>query len=907
MTPLRLKWKPWSSGAPRRVGTPLQGKLANATVDSAPVAPTQSLTPPHEAAIRRLRLAMRFVPVTVFALALWAIHQSLIEYHYRDIAAAFRELPSERLLLALAITSCGYLVLAGYDLLGFRYIGRALRWRDLALASFISNALGNNLGNILVTGAAVRYWIYTSLGISAQQIARVVLFCSLGFWLGFLALGALLFIGVPIALPDALHLPAATMRPTGFVLLVVLGVYLVLIGTRRKPLRLGAWQFSLPSGALTAGQLLVASLDLCLMGLALYVLLPVTLDWSYPHFMAIFLLALFCGTASQVPGGFGVLETVVLLLSPPAATVGVAAALLAFRGIYYVVPLFVATAIVGVREKSRYAPKFRGLLERHGRWVNAVAPWMIAGAIFFSGAVLLFSGALPAAAGRLERLHSILALPVIETSHFMASLVGAALLLVAYGIQRRLDAAYLIALALLAAGSVLSLTKGWDYEEAIVLGATFALLLPLRRHFYRKASFLGLPFKWSWIASAAIVLAGSAWLAFFAHAYPEYSSQTWWQFAWQAEAARSLRAAVGATSLAVLFAAAQLLRPMRPTPALPGPADIDRAGRVAVQSVRTCANLVFRGDKALLFSKSGNAFLMYGRMGRSWIAMGDPIGPEDEARELRWQFHELCDRFDGWCVFFEVRQEHRDLYAELGLALTQLGEEARVALGSFSLEGPARRDLRHSRAMLVHGGCRFEILRREAVSAALPALARVSDAWLARKATSEKGFSNASFDAKYLTYFPLAVIRKDDEIIAFANLWLGAGKEELSVDLMRHLPDAPNGTMDFLFTELLLWGRQEGYRWFNFGMAPLSGLDRQAGPRLWHRFGNFVYRHGEHFYNFHGLRRYKEKFDPVWTPLYLASPGGIALAAILIDVTALIAGGVTGIVLRQAHLAGHRA
>jgi len=127
------------------------------------------------------------------------------------------------------------------------------------------------------------------------------------------------------------------------------------------------------------------------------------------------------------------------------------------------------------------------------------------------------------------------------------------------------------------------------------------------------------------------------------------------------------------------------------------------------------------------------------------------------------------------------------------------------------------------------------------------------------------------------------------------------------VDLMRHLPDAPNGTMDFLFTELLLWGRQEGYRWFNFGMAPLSGLDRQAGPRLWHRFGNFVYRHGEHFYNFHGLRRYKEKFDPVWTPLYLASPGGIALAAILIDVTALIAGSVTGIVLKQANLAGHRA
>ena len=288
-------------------------------------------------------------------------------------------------------------------------------------------------------------------------------------------------------------------------------------------------------------------------------------------------------------------------------------------------------------------------------------------------AVLLFSGALPAAADRLDWLHRIVALPVIETSHFVASLVGAALLLVAHGIQRRLDAAYHVALTLLATGGLLSLAKGWDYEEAIVLGTTFALLLPFRRHFYRKASFLGGPFKWSWIASITIILAGSAWLAVFAHTHPAYSAEPWWRFALQAEASRSLRAAVGAISLAVLFATGQLLRPMRPSQAPPGAVDIERVRPIVEQSVHTYANLVFRGDKALLFSKAGNAFLMYGRMGRSWIAMGDPIGPEDQARELLWQFRHLCDRFDGWCVFFEVRPEHLGLYAELGLGLSGYG------------------------------------------------------------------------------------------------------------------------------------------------------------------------------------------------------------------------------------------
>jgi phosphatidylglycerol lysyltransferase len=335
----------------------------------------------------------------------------------------------------------------------------------------------------------------------------------------------------------------------------------------------------------------------------------------------------------------------------------------------------------------------------------------------------------------------------------------------------------------------------------------------------------------------------------------------------------------------------------RPAPA--GPADLERARPIIERSVRTHANLAYRGDKALLFSPEGNAMLMYGRRGKSWIAMGDPVGPDDEARALARRFCDECLRQGAWSVFFEVRPEHLEWYFDLGLTLTQLGEEARVELAGFDLRAPGLARVRQARAKLARAGCRFEILPRDAVPAALPALKRVSQAWLARKATREKGFSNASFDESYLTFFPLAVVRKDDEIVAFANLWQGAGREELSVDLMRHLPEAPNGVMDLLFSALMEWGRGEGYRWFNFGMAPLSGLRAGAGAPLWHRLATFAYRHGEHFYNFKGLRAYKEKFRPVWTPLYLASPGGAALPAVLLDVTALIAGSYSGIFSRR--------
>jgi len=115
---------------------------------------------------------------------------------------------------------------------------------------------------------------------------------------------------------------------------------------------------------------------------------------------------------------------------------------------------------------------------------------------------------------------------------------------------------------------------------------------------------------------------------------------------------------------------------------------------------------------------------------------------------------------------------------------------------------------------------------------------------------------------------------------------------------MRYGPDAPTGVMQYLFGELMLWGRAEGYEFFGLGMAPLSGLEPRALAPLWSRVGAFMYRHGEHFYNFQGLREYKEKFDPLWEPRYLASPGGVALPRILTNVAALISGGLRGVLAK---------
>ena len=283
---------------------------------------------------------------------------------------------------------------------------------------------------------------------------------------------------------------------------------------------------------------------------------------------------------------------------------------------------------------------------------------------------------------------------------------------------------------------------------------------------------------------------------------------------------------------------------------------------------------------------------MYQVSGRSWIALGDPVGSRTGVEDLVWRFRELSARHAGQTVFYQTSAERLSLYADLGLAPLKVGEEARVRLTDFSLDEPARAALRHSHRQAQRDGLTFEIIPAGGADALMPELQQISDAWLASKATGEKRFSVGVF---------LAAISKPVSARRRAR-GRRAGRLRQPLDHRdtrrdRGRPHALRrrgaaGAMDFLFIELMTWGRDQGYRWLNLGMAPLSGLDRHPLAPAWHRVGNFVFRHGEHFYNFEGLRRYKAKFDPQWEPKYLIARGGIALPRVLMDVSLLIAGGV---------------
>jgi phosphatidylglycerol lysyltransferase len=828
--------------------------------------------------------------VAVFIAALVFLHHLLHEVSLASVTRAFAATGWREIALSALFTAGSYLALTGYDYLAVRHVGYKPPYSATALASFTSFTFANNLGLGGLTGGAIRYRIYSALRVAGSDIALIVVICGVIFWLGILAVLGFALVIEPHLLARSDFLRPVINRALGLMILGFIGAYMVYGANGRRSLQVKGLSFAVPGYRATLKQIAVGVADSGCAAMALYSLLPPHPDLTFPAFFGIYAVAVALGFLSHAPGGIGVFEAVMLLALPGIPKEQLLGAILMYRVIYYLLPLGGGALALALHELRVRAE----LSERVSRTVrlvrHVVVPYLIGGLVLFGGVVLLISGATPAEGYRIRLLRDFVPLPFVEASHFLGSVVGLWLVILSRGLLRRLDSAWLLSVCLVAAGIVFSLVKGLDYEEALILTLVLATLVTSHHAFYRKGSLLAQPFSIRWAATIVVIAAASIWLGFFAFKTVDYSSDLWWKFAYHGDAPRFLRASFAVVVIGTGFLIYLFTRTTRPriAPPITVPDGIKALVR---RSNSAESNLACTGDKSFLVSGDGRAFLMYGVSGRSWIVMGDPVGDPGSWPELVWRFRELVDQYGGWPAFYEVGKDHLPLYLDLGLSLTKIGEEARVLLADYSLEGPSRRDERYWERRLSKEGAVFEILPASEIDACFPELARVSDAWLDDKLAREKGFTLGAFNRDYMRQFPCAVVKIGGKIVAFANIWDTDSREELSVDLMRFSNEAPRGTMDYMFVHLMLWGHEQGYRWFSLGMAPFSGLASHRLAPFKTKLATLIYRHGEHFYNFQGLRSYKEKFRPVWSPKYLACPGGFAVPGVLLDVSTLVSGG----------------
>jgi len=843
----------------------------------------------HILLVKARRLA---ISATVFAglilvvLAFGSIAQTI---DYNALVHVLKHFHAAAIGWSILATSISFAALIGRDVSAIRYVGAKVPWLAPAVAGFCGTALSNAAGFGTLTGAAVRYRIYGAAGIRSDDIARLLLFIAAGFALGLTGFGGLatLIEAGPVA--HLLGFPVALISISSGA--AVAGVAVVLLFGLRRPIQVGGFRLPAPPMGLAAVQLALSGIRLVSAAAALWALLPGE-PVNFFSFAAIFSAATALGAVSNLPGGIGVFEAVVFwAFGRSGAADQIAAALLAYRGIYYAIPLILSAGLLAVFE-VRFAigsPQRASTDDRLAYAAARLAPRFMGVITFATGIMLLVSGATPTFGHRLAILSMRLPLWVVEMSHFLGSLLGIVFLFVARGLFERRDGAWWIAITIATASLGLSLTKGLAYGEAGFLAIVIALLITTRRQFDRPASMLDQAFTLGWFATVGLIVVAATAIFLVAFRTADYTAHDlWWEFEFDAQAPRALRALLGAAVLAAAIGFWQLLRPPKGLALRPDANQLGRAAEIINGQDQSQAMLALMGDKSLLFSESGNAFIMYGKRGRSWIALFDPVGPTEDWQELIARFVSLAARHGGRAAFYQVRPETLRHYLDAGLSVMKLGEEACVQVATFELKGRATAHLRYALKRGERDGLTFELLAPHQMGPVVDALADISADWLRSRRTEEKGFSIAAFEPGYLGSQMIALVRQHDIPVAFATIMTTESRKEASVGLMRHASGASSYAMEFLFTRLIDRLKEMRYQSLSLGVAPLSGVLPAPLSSRWHKLGAVIWRYGTPFYNFRGLRTFKDKFNPAWEPRYLAASGTLGPFVTLADAAALI-------------------
>ena len=845
---------------------------------------------------RRIRVIISLIIFTVSLFLLYNLEQ---DYQLNDIFLEIKQFAPSKILLAVLLTLVSYLLLTLYDYLAIRELKSPLSYQQVAPVSFLAFTFSNTIGFSLLTGTSIRYKFYSELGLSGNNITQVVLACSVTFFLGLFFICGLALISFPAEQLSDLPLPTwffSLNRVIGILMLLGVISYFVFSLIWKRSIHFRGFELAPPIFSLSLKQFLVSSIDWIVVGTLFYSLLPEVDGLSYLQVLSIFFVANAIGVLAHVPGGIGVFETVVTVtLSQYLPAEQILSSVIIYRLMYYIVPFvlalmyFVATLVLTNKDKF-------SKLNVNLQIVRQLLPPLLSISVFGVGLVLLLSVVNPSIIHKYHWLGEIGPLPIVELSSLILSASAILLLLLSHGLFKRYQKAFELTQKLLLVAMVFIVLKGAQWQISLALGLIYLLMLPCEQVFYRQGSIVGIKYSFGWALSLAAALFLMMWVLFFAYQDVDYDHSLWFTFSQDSHVSRALRGGAVALVILLIFAFRYVLAMRRPQTRLLDEHTLSCAMDIVANAPSSHGFLALVQDKSLLFNEDNDAFLMYARAGHCWVVMGDPIGNPDKFDDLLWQFRELCDAYDGWPVFYQVTQKYLPHFLEQGLSLYKLGEEAIVPLAEFDLQSSKYRSLRQSHAKALREGLRFKIIEASEVKALLPTLEVISSSWLKAKQGREKGFSVGYFSAAYLCATPMALVYLNDELVAFSNVWASAAKIEFSVDLMRYQPSlSGSNIMDFLFTELLQWGKQQGYQLFNLGMAPMSGLTDRALVPFWTKLAKTVYKKGNKFYNFQGLRRYKDKFNPRWEAKYLICYGGLSLPVVVGSLVTLTSRGTTGV------------
>ena len=746
--------------------------------------------------------ASKVWPFVVIAVVLSLSWQAVRQIHPREFAQAFHTLEVPWIVLAGIVTIVNIGAMGLYDVVAFSHTRSSWtdRWRYGAVCFAWSNFL--TLGPL--AGPAMRFWLYRPAVEQLSDLHGGVIAVAVAFSSGLAAWTAAALVS------GWTGISLWWLVPLAFLLCVLLvATAQAVIRWRNEEVARANWRQVLALAAIgwTDWVLACAVFVACVRATGSPAP-PVSLAQSFFAGQVI-------GVLSLVPGGFGSSDAFWIARLPLAES-SAAAVLIAYRLIYYVLP-WAAASLLLLSWATRRARKRIEIARR-----------IIGGLVGGGGILIMISSASPALYARLPLLERFVPLPLVEAGHFAAAMAGLILLILARGLARGYRAAFRLTLVVLTVAICGAILKGFDWEEALVLGGLFLAT-------WSQSALFERPSHGDWLEGPDFVIAVTALVLFVivgvvAHRVSGTTFDRVMDIGYRFQGVRFLRTA-GSMALAVLAGSVYLL--------LRAPVRFHRPDNSEMQRVLdlharigggTNPMMIATGDKSAFFD-GDRGFCLYRTIGPYAVVFSDPIVPAADRTAFLDAFFAFAGELDRRPVFYQISLDWIPVLHDRGYDFFKLGEEAQLSLDRVTLDGHAGKLYRQILRRGERDGAKFRVLAPDEVAGRLDELEAISNDWLQTKGLAERQFSIGFFDRDYLKRYPCAIVEEIAEphrILAFANLLEGPQGSELSVDLMRHRSDGPK-VMDFLFVSLFMRGKEQGYARFNLGMAPLASVGEQRG------------------------------------------------------------------------------
>ncbi|MBU8919960.1 bifunctional lysylphosphatidylglycerol flippase/synthetase MprF [Neobacillus sp. 114] len=786
------------------------------------------------------------------------------------------------LLLIIGVTFSAVLPMLLYDVILVRILGAKVPKKELLEQSFIANSFSNLIGFGGLIGAALRTYFFHKLEQDKRRLLSVIATVSLFYLAGISLLSwaaALWFRKFPLFVD------------TKWLYFAVLGVALylpVFLIIHRMNAKKGKQSLiKVKEGTKLIG---VSFVEWIAVFFAIYLLtrilgIPIRIEDLFPVYIA----AVCAGIISMIPGGLGSFDLVFIwgMQEFHMAEEKVLVLLLLYRVGYYLLPFIVSLIFFVKLYWERWNQSWNNLPNAILEVFSHVILTML---VFLSGLILLLSASVPGIMSRLKIAQELLSFPIINVSHQLSVAAGFLLLGLSRGIEYRVKRTYELTMAALILAALFSIFKGIDYEEAIFLIIVAILLRVSKGQFYRESYVL------TWgrtifdialivIITSMYIIIGylnlpDAKLALPAKLLPYVIIDYHDLF---------MSAGIGlfiAVSILAIGYLNSLSKKWKFESSLTQEQEILQ--HLHKYQGKVLSHLIFLHDKYIFWNKKRNVMISFQKYADKLVILGDPIGELNDLSSAIEEFQEIADLHGFSLVFYQVSEEMLPYLYNHGFAFFKLGEEAFVKLREFSLAGSKMKGLRAIKNKFTSENFRYELVNPPHSSELLKELREVSNDWL--QGSKEKGYSLGFFDEAYLNKAPIALVKdSNSRIIGFMSMmYVYDDNQTISVDLMRFRPDVESGSVDFLFLSLMDWAKEQGYRRFNMGMAPLANVGLSKFSFLSEKIAAQIFLHGHFFYHFQGLRKFKEKYTNIWEPKYLAYRKKSSLPFIMAQITLLI-------------------